>query len=182
MTDPTSNGSGSALAWLGAKVPIWTLLAAMAGTGATSVAGGSWRWLENNEPRFVELNARLNTLDRDVSAFRAIYQQEYQVFRLDLERMATSLQTELAKKVDTTSRLEMLSVLNGRLDKIEHHLEQMDDRLTSIADRTRGTGQPNSSIRRESYNGMEGTNLSGHGAASAIAYQRQRRDRLRSVI
>ena len=120
---------------------MWALLLATIGTGATSVAGGSWRWLENNEPRFVELSSRTSALERDLISFRTVYEREHQALRLDLEKAATNMQVELAKKVDTTSRMEMLNTLNTRLDQMDRHLEAIDARITAAVDRASGAYQ-----------------------------------------
>jgi hypothetical protein len=102
--------------------------------------------------------------------------------RMNLEH--SLMEQALASKVDTKTREAMLSDLNHRLGSIEAAIGDLDRRVEVLTD-LRKMGALGTMVNpavdkpRRQLVGIDCPNLSGTGSPAAIAYQRQRRDRLR---
>jgi len=126
-----AEGPNGAVDWFSQKVPMWVILLAVLGTGSTTVAGGAWRWLENNEPRLSELRLELTGLHQDIAR---------------IEREHEKLAGAIALKANTADRLEMLGVINRRMDALDRHLEAIDFRLLDVERNGEGRSRVRGSI------------------------------------
>jgi hypothetical protein len=86
------SGAGS-MEWLGVRVPLWAMAIAIFGTGIISVQGGGALLFQNNQPQFEALQAQITEQQAD---HKKIFD-------------------ELGKKVDNSTRLEMLQTIYDRI-------------------------------------------------------------------
>jgi len=128
---------------------MWALLLATVGAGATSVAGGSWRWLENNEPRFgvlsdrlISLDGRIVLLERGLGDLRMLYEKQHGELKGEMKDEMASLRLTLGTKVDNSARIDMLNTINDRLNQLDRHMEAIDNRINVLIDRMSGGTYP----------------------------------------
>jgi hypothetical protein len=110
--------------------------------------------------------------------------QELIEIRTRMNSEHTLMEQALASKVDTKTREAMLADLNHRLGTIEAAIGDLGRRVEVLTD-LRKMGALGTMVNpavdkpRRQLVGIDCPNLSGTGSPAAIAYQRQRRDRLR---
>jgi hypothetical protein len=126
----------SAYDWLTQRVPMWAVLVLLAATGATTIAGGSWRWLENNEPRLAAFQARLDELRVEFAELK----ETHGALRAYIEGKAdraeiVALNVRVDGKVDNVRRIEMYNEIDARLNRLEKQVEANGTRLERLQER-----------------------------------------------